>query len=60
MYLLTHSKALLAPQLELLRGEVVPSICGGTGPGPATQPAWNETTVAAFYGKMLGAVEDQS
>ncbi len=55
----THSTALLVPRPELLRGEVGPSIYAGNGPGPAMWPAWNETTVAAFYGKMLGAVETQ-
>lgn len=55
----THSKALLAPRPEFLQDEVAPSICGGNGPGPVMWPAWNETTVAAFCGKMLAAVESQ-
>lgn len=57
IYSQTHLRALLVPRLELLRGEVGPSICAGNGPGQAMWPAWNETTVAAFYGKMLGAVK---
>lgn len=59
MYSKTYSTALLVPRPEFLRGEVEPGICAGNGPGLAMWPALNETTVAAFYGKMLASVEIQ-
>lgn len=53
----THLRFPLALQLEQHRGEAGPCICADNDPGPVKWPVWNEMIAAAFYGKMLDAVE---